>query len=367
MSALFATYARVPLARIRQDPADLLPPCSLPAPRHIPPVDDDDEEQVEPIAQSTSSLSLTAPTPTNVIPPYGQRKGWRPKSLEDFGDGGSYPECPVAQYPLDLGKRSKVRLSIAGRKRSGELTLVCSLQTTAGNTLALQVDSDGNVRYDAIGTSSPALHPRTSLTPPLAAQQGHRDSRTVQSQFKDLVPMAHRTDIKDQSMERPSEEEVQNTADRTRAALEKLVSGKIKAAQPKHVPDTKGELGIWRGEEGADGVGGAQVRCRTCATRLSKAMGTSSGSSRWFVTRSPRPGPTLMPALSQIEVVEDPLEPPKFKGKKIPRGPPSPPPPILRSPPRKVTAQEQKDWMIPPCVSNWKVRNFSRFPRRERC
>ena len=54
------------------------------------------------------------------------------------------------------------------------------------------------------------------------------------------------------------------------------------------------------------------------------------------------------------EVVEDPLEPPRFKHKKIPRGPPSPPPPVLRSPPRKATAQEQKEWMIPPCISNWK-------------
>jgi len=53
-------------------------------------------------------------------------------------------------------------------------------------------------------------------------------------------------------------------------------------------------------------------------------------------------------------VVEDPLEPPRFKHKKIPRGPPSPPPPVLRSPPRKATAAEQKEWLIPPCISNWK-------------
>jgi len=53
-------------------------------------------------------------------------------------------------------------------------------------------------------------------------------------------------------------------------------------------------------------------------------------------------------------VVEDPLEPPRFKHKKIPRGPPSPPPPVLRSPPRKASAAEQKEWMIPPCISNWK-------------
>ncbi|KAI0229040.1 mRNA splicing protein [Massospora cicadina] len=44
----------------------------------------------------------------------------------------------------------------------------------------------------------------------------------------------------------------------------------------------------------------------------------------------------------------DPMEPPKFRHKKVPTGPPSPPAPVLHSPPRKVTAQEQKDWYIPP-------------------
>ena len=59
----------------------------------------------------------------------------------------------------------------------------------------------------------------------------------------------------------------------------------------------------------------------------------------------------------------------------VPRGPPSPPPPVHHSPPRKLTAkelwctafesfledetlqsahQDQKDWKIPPCISNWK-------------
>lgn len=35
-------------------------------------------------------------------------------------------------------------------------------------------------------------------------------------------------------------------------------------------------------------------------------------------------------------------------------GPPSPPVPVLHSPPRKVTVKEQQMWKIPPCVSNWK-------------
>ncbi|EJD53168.1 pre-mRNA-processing protein 45 [Auricularia subglabra TFB-10046 SS5] len=220
--------------------------------------------------------------PKHVIPPYGQRRSWRPSAPEDFGDGGAYPECHVAQYPIDMGRK----------------------KTQAGNTLALQVDADGNVRYDAIAT------------------QGHAKGRIVQSQFKDLVPLHKRTDLDDEQrgMDRPSEDEVQATADRTRTALEKLTNAKIKAAQPKNVPDTKGKSSFIRYTPGQQGDGG----------HLKQRI------------------------IKMTEVIEDPLEPPRFKHKKIPRGPPSPPPPVLRSPPRKATAQEQKEWMIPPCISNWK-------------
>jgi SNW domain-containing protein 1 len=185
------------------------------------------------------------------------------------------------------------------------LSLCDHLQASAGNTLALQVDGEGNVRYDAI------------------AHQGHRDGRLVQSQFKDLVPMTNRIDLKekDREMERPSDEDVQTTADRTRAALEKLVNTKIKAAQPKNVPESGGKTTFLRYTPGQQdhSQGGLKQRI-----------------------------------IKMTEVAEDPLEPPRFKHKKIPRGPPSPPAPVLRSPPRKATAQEQKEWMIPPCISNWK-------------
>ncbi|KAG9120768.1 mRNA splicing protein [Ceratobasidium sp. 392] len=227
----------------------------LPQPVNAP-ISDDEEEQTP----------VLVVAPQVVIPVYGQRTGWRPTKQADFGDGGAS-------------------------------------QANPGNTLALQVDSEGNVRYDAI------------------AQQGHRDGRRIQSQFKDLVPLAHRTDLDEEarSMERPSEEEVQATADRTRAALEKLVHGKIKAAQPKNVPDAVGKSTFVR------------------------------------YTPSQQNGDNMKQRIIKIsEVVEDPMEPPRFKHKKIPRGPPSPPPPILRSPPRKATAAEQKEWMIPPCISNWK-------------
>jgi len=114
--------------------------------------------------------------------------------------------------------------------------------------------------------------------------------------------------------------EVQATADKTRLALEKLVNGKIKAAQPKNVPGSQGKTSFIQYTPGQqNGEAGLQQRI-----------------------------------IKMSEVVEDPLEPPRFKHKKIPKGPPSPPPPVLRSPPRKATAAEQKEWMIPPCISNWK-------------
>jgi SNW domain-containing protein 1 len=50
----------------------------------------------------------------------------------------------------------------------------------------------------------------------------------------------------------------------------------------------------------------------------------------------------------------DPLAPPKFRLKKqYGNGPPSPPTTILRAPTRKLTAEDQANWKIPPAISNW--------------
>jgi len=59
--------------------------------------------QEEPVlVQKSQQLSLV---PKTTIPPYGQRKGWRPSTDADFGDGGAYPECHIAQYPQQIGKK----------------------------------------------------------------------------------------------------------------------------------------------------------------------------------------------------------------------------------------------------------------------
>ncbi|KAK5822271.1 SKIP/SNW domain-containing protein [Linnemannia elongata] len=248
----------------------------LPAPVHQHPAQEYDQQH--------QYSNMVAPTVR--IPPYGKRTGWKPKKPEDFGDGGAYPECHTAQYPLDMGRKKKST-------------------SKAGSTIALQVDAQGNVAYDAI------------------AKRGHGSNQIVQAQFKDLVPLHERADVGDVSLSRPSEEEVQETADRTRAALEKISKSKITAAQPKSVV--------------SNNKPGAPTYIRyTPANQSASAEGVNQR------------------VIRMVEMPVDPMEPPKHHHKKVPRGPPSPPPPVLHSPPRKVTAKEQADWVIPPCISNWK-------------
>ncbi|PWN92635.1 hypothetical protein FA10DRAFT_490 [Acaromyces ingoldii] len=247
----------------------------LPQPRHSMAVTVEEEPVVAPADERTT-----------VARPYGQRRGWKPREQDDFGDGGAYPECHIAQYPLEMG-----------RKKSSK----------SGSSLTLQVDGEGNVRYDAI------------------VQQGRKEGQHYQSQFKDLVPLRERGDDKDtaRDMDRPDAESVAETAERTRLALEKITQSKIKAAQPKNV---------------ATGGSGSSSYIRYTP---GGQHGQEGGAGKQRI-------------IKMSEQAEDPLEPSRWKFKKVPKGPPSPPPPVLRSPPRKITAQEQKEWMIPPCISNWK-------------
>ncbi|KAL4918480.1 SKIP/SNW domain-containing protein [Aspergillus aurantiobrunneus] len=216
-------------------------------------------------------------------PPYGNRAGWRPRAPEDFGDGGAFPEILVAQYPLDMGRKGT---------------------QTKSNALAVQVDAEGKVKYDAI------------------ARRGHSDDRIVHASFKDLIPLRQRVDMGEVSLDRPSEEEVEAQMEKTKNALANLVSGAVAAQKPKNVK------------------GGSRADPTFVRYTPANQMGDSG-----------RKNDRIMKI---VERQQDPMEPPKFKHKKIPRGPPSPPPPVMHSPPRKLTAEDQEAWKIPPPVSNWK-------------
>lgn len=175
---------------------------------------------------------------------------------------------------------------------------------STSNALAVQVDAEGKVKYDAI------------------ARQGHCDKRIIHASFRDLIPLRQRADVGEISLDRPSEEDVAAQTEKTKAALAALVTGAVAAQKPKNV---KGNT-------------------RNNPTYVRYTPANQMGDTARKNDR----------ILKIVERQQDPMEPPKFKHKKIPRGPPSPPPPVMHSPPRKLTAEDQEAWKIPPPVSNWK-------------
>eukprot|EP00075_Anas_platyrhynchos_P000997 XP_005013982.2 SNW domain-containing protein 1 [Anas platyrhynchos] len=249
----------------------------LPAPTQL----SQDQLELEERARAQRSRQTALVSSRREPPPYGYRKGWIPRVLEDFGDGGAFPEIHVAQYPLDMGRKKKM-----------------------SNALAVQVDAEGKIKYDAI------------------ARQGQSKDKIIYSKYTDLVPKEV-MNVDDPELQRPDEETIREITEKTRAALEKSVSQKIAAAMPVRAADKLAPAQYIRYTPSQQGVAfnsGAKQR-----------------------------------VIRMVEMQKDPMEPPRFKiNKKIPRGPPSPPAPVMHSPSRKMTVKEQQEWKIPPCISNWK-------------
>ncbi|CAD8063458.1 unnamed protein product [Paramecium primaurelia] len=98
------------------------------------------------------------------------------------------------------------------------------------------------------------------------------------------------------------------------------------------------------------------VFSKQCATM--GQLRASDGAAQQYIKYTPKQGDSQQTGQERIVKVQaqqlDPMEPPRFKHKRIPKGPGSPPPIQMRSPPRKLTLKDQQDWKIPPCISNWK-------------
>ena len=217
------------------------------------------------------------------IPPYGKRAGFVPRRPEDFGDGGAFPEIHVAQYPLGMGRRD---------------------DKGGSKILALTVDAHGSVAFDAV------------------VKQGENAGKIVYSKHSDLVPKIATSDSQAPDDEEEEQKQIEETTERTKAALEKVVNVRLSAAQPKNVPTHDSESKFIKYKP----------------SQQSAAF--NSGAKERIIRMS--------------EMAVDPLEPPKFKHKRVPRASGSPPVPVMHSPPRPVTVKDQQDWKIPPCISNWK-------------
>ncbi|XP_050374877.1 SNW/SKI-interacting protein-like [Argentina anserina] len=172
--------------------------------------------------------------------------------------------------------------------------------------LPVSVDAYGNIAYDAI------------------VKQNENTKRLVFSKHRDLVPKILRNN--DEEEKTCSEEELQNeietTAAETKAALEKIVNVRLSAAQPKSQPKQTQDSKL--------------IKYRPSQT----SAAFNSGAKERMIRMMEKP--------------VDPLEPPKFRHKRVPRASEAPPVPVLHSPPRPVSLEDKKDWSIPPCISQFK-------------
>uniref|UniRef100_A0A3P8TD98 SNW domain-containing protein 1 n=1 Tax=Amphiprion percula TaxID=161767 RepID=A0A3P8TD98_AMPPE len=240
----------------------------LPAPTQL----SQDQLEAEERLRAQKSYSTALVSSRREPPPYGHRKGWVPRTLEDFGDGGAFPEIHVAQFPLEMGRKKKT-----------------------SNALAVQVDAEGKIKYDAI------------------ARQGQGKDKVIFSKYTDLLPK----EVLNQDtpeLQRPDEEAVRELTEKTRAALDKQVSQKIAAAMPVRAADKQAPAQYIRYTPSQQGVAfnsGAKQR-----------------------------------VIRMVEMQKDPMEPPRFNLVVLCL--------IEFLPLLQMTVKEQQEWKIPPCISNWK-------------
>ena len=107
---------------------------------------------------------------------------------------------------------------------------------------------------------------------------------------------------------KPDDDAIREKTEKTKDALEKLVKSKISAAMPVRL---------------AEQAAPAQYIRYTTANQ---GVTFNSGAKQRIIR--------------MVDVQKDPMEPPRFKvNKKIPRGPPSLPAPVMHSPNRQVTVK----------------------------
>ena len=226
------------------------------------------------------------------------KKLFVPRSLQDFGDGGAFPEIHVAQYPRHLGNPHLKRNNANG---SGP-------QQTSRALVNVQVDKDGEISYDAI------------------VKGGTNKDKLVYSRLDDM--RGRTDDEKDVAL--PTPEQEQSDTAKTAAALQALLANKTALDKPK----------------------GQALQAAQNAR--------STEEQTQFIKYTANPdAPGFNPAAAQrvIQMVPaqvDPMMPPKHKHLKAPAGPAEDPVPVLHAPPTKLSKEEKDAWNIPACISNWK-------------
>jgi len=187
-------------------------------------------------------------------------------------------------------------------------------RSSTGNALQLRIDQKGEVNYDVV------------------VRQGARKDKHIFTQLAEAENM----DIDDpMTLARPTQEEAVEIMKKAREGMEKQLKGKISATSVRDHKQKDSDKPVY-------------VRYTPADQNQQHNSGARS-------------------RIIKVHTMQvDPLEPPKFKHKKLPAAPASPPVPIMRSPPRSITQEDQKNWKIPPCVSNWKNNRGYAIPLHQR-
>lgn len=128
------------------------------------------------------------------------------------------------------------------------------------------------------------------------------------------------------NLAKPGLDVLKKTTADTKTALEKMIQGKIKSKTiTGGVNISSGDMKYIRYTPSIQGTSGNDL-ANTNSQRIVRIS----------------------------ELPKDPLEPVKFKHKRIPRDSGEEPVPVMHSPPRKLTMKDQQDFKVPPCISNWK-------------
>ena len=239
------------------------------------------------------------------------RKLFVPRSIADFDTGGAFPEIHVAQYPRNMGN-PHLKKGVAppiedGKKRGSGFRTGQSVNTTRA-IVNVSIDAKGNKDYTSLVT------------------QGTNANKKVYAKHSDLVGHVPTPE----SIALPSSESINDTTNRTAAALQSLIDSNTALSKP---------------------TGHALSNAATSQNQESKTQ---------FVSYTPNPNaPGYNPVASKriIQLVPkqlDPMMPPKHKHVKAPAGPAEDFTPVLHAPPTKLSKEERESWNVPACISNWK-------------
>jgi SNW domain-containing protein 1 len=146
------------------------------------------------------------------------------------------------------------------------------------------------------------------------------------TKYNSLVNKSYSSDYITNDLSKPGRDVLEKTTMETKTALEKIMNGKIKATtvngQASSV-ENKSDAKYVRYTPAQQGINDNFKNGNQRIVRIS-------------------------------ELPNDPLDPVKFKHKRIPRDGAIEHVPVMHSPPRKLTLKDQQDWKVPPCISNWK-------------